>query len=86
MALAGLLFGGYPPLARTVVQRVVPRNYQGRVLGIRSSVMGVGIPVGSYAGGLFGSIMCSSRVMGLAGCVVLMTGILLFAVRSFREM
>jgi membrane associated rhomboid family serine protease len=42
MALSGFLFSGYPPLVRTAVQRLVPQAYQGRILGIRGSLIALG--------------------------------------------
>ncbi|QRF23875.1 MFS transporter [Alicyclobacillus sp. TC] len=84
VALAGLLFGGYPPLARTVVQRLVPKEFLGRILGIRGSIIALGAPVGSYLGGTFGQWFPSSMVIGATGFVVVVIGLMLLSLRSFR--
>ncbi len=84
MALAGFLFSGYPPLARTTVQRLVPKNYQGRIMGIRGSIIAVGPPVGSYLSGILGEWVSSSAVIGYTGVAMILVGLLLLALRSFR--
>jgi MFS family permease len=84
VTFAGLLFGGYPPLARTAVQKLVPKEFMGRILGIRGSIIAVGMPVGSYLGGAFGQWFPSSSVIGATGLVVVVIGLLLLSRRSFR--
>ena len=84
VALAGLLFGGYPPLARTAVQKLVPQKFIGRILGIRDSIIAWGMPVGSYLGGALGQWFPSSSIIGATGFVVAVIGLLLLSRRSFR--
>jgi MFS family permease len=84
VALAGLLFGGYPPLARTTVQKLVPKEFMGRILGIRGSIIALGMPLGSFLGGAFGQWFPSSSVIGATGFVVVVLGLLLLSRRSFR--
>lgn len=86
MILSGLLFGGYPPLARTTVQRLVPKAFQGRIFGIRGSIIALGMPIGSYLSGTLGQWMLPSSVIGLMGVVVIFMGLLLISMRSFREL
>lgn len=85
MIFAGFLFGGYPPIARTVVQNRVPSKYQGRVFGLRMSLMALGIPIGSYISGEVDTIMKPSVTMGFAGIGTLVLGLLLFLIRDFRK-
>ncbi len=84
MALAGFLFSGAPPLARTAVQRLVPRAYQGRVMGIRGSLIAAGMPAGSYLSGLLAQWAPSSIIIGYTGVVVMVFGFLLLSIRNFR--
>lgn len=85
LVLAGLLFGGYPPLARSAVQRMVPKEFMGRVLGIRGSIIALGAPVGSYLGGTFGKWFSASTLIGTTGLFVVIIGLLLLSRRSFRS-
>jgi MFS family permease len=85
MALAGFLFAGYPPLARTAVQRLVPAEYHGRVFGVRTSVIALGVPTGSYVGGMAAGWIPPSSAIGWTGAGILLFGILLMSVRAFRE-
>ncbi|WP_284285368.1 MFS transporter [Alicyclobacillus fastidiosus] len=84
MAFGGLVFSGFPPLTHTSVQRLVPREYQGRVMGIRGSLIAIGMPVGSYLSGSIGEWLSSSTVIGYSGLIVVLVGMLLFTIRSFR--
>lgn len=84
VALAGLLFGGYPPLARTAVQKLVPQKFMGRILGIRGSIIALGMPVGSYLGGALGQYFPSSNVIGATGFLVAVIGLLLLSRSNFR--
>ncbi len=85
MALAGFLFAGYPPLARTAVQRLIPAEYHGRVFGVRTSVIALGVPTGSYLGGTVAHWIAPSAAIGWTGVGMLALGILLMAVQEFRE-
>ncbi len=84
MAFGGFLFSGYPPLARTSVQRLVPRVYQGRIMGIRGSLIAIGMPVGSYLSGSLREWLPSSMVIGYTGVVVMIVGLFLLSIRNFR--
>lgn len=85
LAIAGILFGGYPPLARTAVQRVVPKEFMGRILGIRGSVIALGMPLGAYLSGVFGHWFPASIVIGVTGVVVVTVGLFLLSLRNFRN-
>jgi predicted MFS family arabinose efflux permease len=84
MGFAGFFFAAYPPMARTVVQKLVPKHLQGRVFGIRSSVMGLGIPTGGYMGSLFTQWMSPSVVVGVTGAFMILLGAIGIMARSFR--
>lgn len=43
LASAGAVFAGYGPLARTVVQRLVPDSMRGRVMAFRGSIIAAGL-------------------------------------------
>ena len=85
MAVGGLLFAGYPLLTRTAVQRTVPKNYQGRIMGIRGSIISVGPSIGAYMGGILGQWFLASTVIGITGLAVVCFGLLLLSRRSFRN-
>ncbi|QQE77101.1 MFS transporter [Alicyclobacillus sp. SO9] len=85
MAFSGFLFGGYPLLARTAVQKMVPKNYHGRIMGIRGSLIAVGPPIGAYMGGLLGNWVSASNAIGMTGVAVAAIGVVLLTRRGFRE-
>lgn len=77
---AGFCFGPYAPLARTVVQRQVPRDMRGRVFGTRTSIMATGGPVGSLLAGLMLHAVqpsTSITIMGI-GIVIVSGAVLMF--------
>ncbi len=74
LACAGLLFGGYPPLARTVVQRSVPTQVMGRIMGLRGSLIALGPPLGSWLGGMLDRWCSPSDVIALIGMAVVALG------------
>lgn len=84
MTCGGFLFSGYPPLARTSVQRIVPKEYHGRILGIRGALIAIGMPAGSYLSGELGLWLVPSRVIGLTGVMVMLVGLLFLFIRDFR--
>lgn len=84
MGLAGFLFGGYSPMARTAVQTLVPKPYQGRVFGLRISLIAIGVPSGSYVSGLFSQWVRPSLLIGMTGIPILILGMLLLFIRGFR--
>lgn len=86
MALGGLLFGGYPPLARTVVQGLVPENQRGRILGIRSAIIAMGMPIGSYISGTLQQWTSASTIIGCTGAIVTLVGLISILVRDLRSM
>ncbi len=83
--LAGFSFAGYPPMARTAVLRLVPSEFQGRVLGIRMSLIALGTPVGSYVSGILAGFVEPASVIGIAGLAMVVMGVFLTAVRDFRK-
>lgn len=85
MIFSGLLFGGFPPLARTTVQRLVPKEFQGRIFGLRGSMIAIGPPMGSYLSGMLGQWMLPSSIIGLMGTVIMCVGLFLISLRHFRE-
>ncbi|AEJ39518.1 major facilitator superfamily MFS_1 [Sulfobacillus acidophilus TPY] len=46
LGMAGVVFGPYPPIARTLVQAVVPPEDRGRIFSVRAAVLGLGTPLG----------------------------------------
>ncbi|WP_047153951.1 MFS transporter [Aneurinibacillus tyrosinisolvens] len=86
LALAGFLFGGYSPMARTMVQKIVPIEYQGRIFGIRMSIITLGVPLGSYFSGLTAKWIEPSHLMGLTGGVMITVGFALLYSKEFRAM
>ncbi|GIM46494.1 MFS transporter [Collibacillus ludicampi] len=85
MALAGFLFAGYIPMARTAVQRLIPAEYQGRVFGLRTSIIGLGVPIGSYLSGIIAQWVLPSSLIGFTGAAIMILGVLLMLIREFRS-
>ncbi|WP_084453755.1 MFS transporter [Alicyclobacillus pomorum] len=86
MGLAGATFAVHPPMARTMVQLMVPTELQGRVFGIRSSLISVGVPLGSYLSGLASNWLHPSAIVGFTGGGVILLGILASTVQEFRSL
>ncbi len=85
LACAGLLFGGYPPLARTVVQRSVPTQVMGRIMGLRGSLIALGPPLGSWLGGMLDRWCSPSDAIALIGMAVVALGCWLGSRDDFRR-
>ncbi|WP_206832711.1 MFS transporter [Alicyclobacillus fructus] len=85
LACAGLLFGGYPPLARTVVQRSVPTQVMGRIMGLRGSLIALGPPLGSWLGGMLDRWLSPSETIALIGMAVVAVGCWLGLRGDFRK-
>lgn len=86
LTCAGLLFGGYPPLARTVVQQCVPTRLMGRIMGLRGSLIALGPPLGSWLGGTLGRWLTPSDAIGVTGIAVLILGCWLGSRDDFRRL
>lgn len=84
--VAGLFFGPYAPLARTVVQHQVPAGLRGRVLGIRTSITGAGAPAGSLIAGWMLQMMQPSAWIGVTGTGILFIAGAMLASRRVRTM
>ncbi|MCY0876510.1 MAG: MFS transporter [Firmicutes bacterium] len=80
---AGLCFGPYAPLARTIVQEQVPDGLRGRVFGIRTAIIGAGGPTGSLVAGWMLQFMKPSVWIGLTGAGILFLALVILAVRPF---
>ncbi len=50
--LVGVLAAPFHPIARAVLQRLIPEDERGRVFGARSSITACGFPTGAALGGL----------------------------------
>lgn len=51
LGLAGLCFGPYAPLCRSVIQRALAADLRGRVLGLRATVLSLAGPMGGFIAG-----------------------------------
>ncbi|WP_304458710.1 MFS transporter [Alicyclobacillus sendaiensis] len=85
LACAGVLFGGYPPLARTVVQRSVPVQVMARIMGLRGALIALGPPLGSWLGGLLGRWLSPSHAIALVGMAIAVFGCWLGLRGDFRK-
>lgn len=85
MALAGCLFAGYPPISRTAVQQLVPTHLQGRIFGLRGSIITLGIPVGSYLSGALAQVLRPSALIGYTGLAMIFVALFLASRPSFRS-
>ncbi|WP_067933555.1 MFS transporter [Alicyclobacillus kakegawensis] len=84
MWVAGFCFGPYAPLARTIVQKLVPDDLRGRVFGIRTSIIGIGVPVGSALCGVVLQTIHPSVWIGATGITILTLGMGMLACRGLR--
>jgi MFS family permease len=84
MWAAGFCFGPYAPLARTIVQKLVPDDLRGRVFGIRTSIIGIGVPAGSALCGVVLQTIHPSVWIGVMGVTILALGVGMLAYRGLR--
>jgi predicted MFS family arabinose efflux permease len=84
LSLAAFVFAGYPPLARTSVQQLVQPDFQGRVFGIRMSMIALGAPIGSYVSGVLANWLVPSSVIGIAGIAAIALAVIFFSISGFR--
>lgn len=84
MGLAGFFFAAYPPMARTIVQRTVPDDMQGRVFGVRTSLISLGVPTGSYLSGIISGSIAPSITIAATGMAIALFGVLMLCIREFR--
>jgi MFS family permease len=82
MWAAGFCFGPYAPLARTIVQKLVPDDLRGRVFGIRTSIIGIGVPAGSALCGVVLQTIHPSVWIGVMGVTILALGVGMLAYRG----
>ncbi|MCL6452707.1 MAG: MFS transporter [Alicyclobacillus sp.] len=76
---AGLCFGPYAPLARKMVQEQVPDGLRGRVFGIRTAMIGAGVPTGSLVAGWVLQFMKPSAWIGVTGAGIVTVAAALLA-------
>ncbi|MCL6452181.1 MAG: MFS transporter [Alicyclobacillus sp.] len=84
MWIAGFCFGPYAPLARTIVQKLVPDDLRGRVFGIRTSIIGMGVPAGTVLCGVMLQMMQPSVWISLTGVAVLVVGVAMLGYGRLR--
>ncbi|MDQ0188879.1 MFS transporter [Alicyclobacillus cycloheptanicus] len=84
MWTAGLCFGPYAPLARTIVQEQVSEGLRGRVFGIRTAAIGAGVPLGSLLAGGMLRRMSPSTWIGVTGAGILCVAVVMLAVHDIR--
>jgi len=77
-ALAGVSFGAYPPIARTIVQTSVPPEKRGQIFSVRSSIIGLGVPVGALFAGVANAWVTPSIMVAMVGAVASMVGLLVW--------
>ncbi len=72
MLLGGVIWGPYTALETTLLQRSVPAHTYGRLLGLRTMLLGPAAPLGTAIGGLLLVSMSANRVLVLSGlaCVL----------------
>jgi len=78
-ALAGVSFGAYPPIARTVVQTSVPSAKRGQILSVRASIIGLGVPLGGFLAGAVNALVIPSTAIALTGAVIALVGMMILA-------
>ncbi|GMA52423.1 MFS transporter [Alicyclobacillus contaminans] len=82
---AGFCFGPYAPLARTIVQKHVPDGLRGRIFGIRTALMGLGVPAGAFLAGMALHAFRADVWVGVVGSVVLVVGLGMLVSRWWRK-
>jgi len=74
LGIAGVVFGPYPPIARTLVQAVVPPEDRGRIFSVRAAVLGLGTPLGGMVAGFANGQVAPATVLIATGAFVIVTG------------
>lgn len=83
--LAGVSFGAYPPMARTIVQSAIPHNSRGQIFSVRSSILGMGVPIGAFLSGLANTYVPASMIICFAGLSIGILGLLVWAFRLIDQ-
>ena len=83
--LAGVSFGAYPPMARTIVQSAIPHNSRGQIFSVRSSILGMGVPIGAFLSGLANTYVPASMIICFAGVSIGILGLLVWAFRLIDQ-
>ncbi len=78
----GFLFWTVCTLARTIVQKRMPNDLRGRVFGIRTSIIGIGVPAGSALCGVVLQTIRPSVWIGAIGVTILAFGVGMLACRG----
>lgn len=82
MGAAGVFFGSYPVLARTIVQTLVPEALRTHVFGVRSAIIGIGLPSGAlFAGALLERLPAPDNI-ALIGLSFVALGVVVHANRG----
>ena len=78
LAIAGVSFGAYPPIVRTLVQTSVPPEKRGEILSVRAALIGLGVPVGGLLAGVANTVLIPSTVIALTGALAALVGLMIW--------
>jgi MFS family permease len=78
LASAGVSFGAYPPIVRTLVQTSVPPEKRGEILSVRAALIGLGVPVGGLLAGVANTVLIPSTVIALTGALAALVGLMIW--------
>lgn len=85
--LAGVVFGMYPPMARSAVQRLVSPELRGSVFGFRMTLFSIAVPLGSFAAGFLSLTLhlIPTDLVGWTATVIAVGVSVLIGVRVWLE-
>lgn len=84
-ALAGLIWGPYPAVETTAVQRVVPRDELGALFGLQRALLVGAFPAGAAVGGLLLDHFAVTTVIAATTLACTTAGLAALASRSIRR-
>lgn len=86
MLVGGLTYSPWGSLAPTAMQRLAPRELQGRVFGASSMMTIAGMPLGAWATGLLLPSAQPRTIFIICGLVTIVVGLWGFFWKSFRAL
>jgi MFS family permease len=74
MALGGFAAAPYYVVEQSLMQRLVPKNVQGQVIGARGALSVAGYPLGGVTGGVLMTVMAAPIVIGISALLCIGMG------------
>jgi MFS family permease len=84
--LGGIMWGPYTPMETTLLQRNVPKEQLGRVIGARSTLLTGGSPLGLAVGGILLAFIPVTSVIAFSALACILVGLVGLLSPAFRGM